>query len=216
MDTQHPKLNITGHLSQVEFSSLSGWNLLSAFQIRHVLPMLLAFKPATIGLMRLNARLVLYFSLETFTRLSILTGIWNCKLYFLMQIKCGDLFENSVVDEFNECAVSRKKCVPQKSDLGEFPVPDPAILVKSFNIKDFNGKWYISSGLNPSFDTFDCQLHEFHTESSKLMGNLSWRIRTPDGGFFTRSAMQRFVQDPIHPGILYNHDNEYLHYKDDW
>lgn len=132
------------------------------------------------------------------------------------QIKCGDLFENSVVDEFNECAVSRKKCVPQKSDLGEFPVPDPAILVKSFNIKDFNGKWYISSGLNPSFDTFDCQLHEFQTESNKLIGNLSWRIRTPDGGFFTRSAMQRFVQDPIHPGILYNHDNEYLHYKDDW
>lgn len=216
MDTQHPKLNITGHLSQVEFSSLSGWNLLSAFQIRHVLPMLLAFKPATIGLMRLNARLVLYFSLETCTRLLILTGIWNCKLYFLMQIKCGDLFENSVVDEFNECAVSRKKCVPQKSDLGEFPVPDPAILVKSFNLKDFNGKWYISSGLNPSFDTFDCQLHEFHTESNKLIGNLSWRIRTPDGGFFTRSAMQRFFQDPIHPGILYNHDNEYLHYKDDW
>ncbi|KAJ6379939.1 hypothetical protein OIU76_016571 [Salix suchowensis] len=39
------------------------------------------------------------------------------------QIKCGDLFENSVVDEFNECAVSRKKCVPRKSDVGEFPCP---------------------------------------------------------------------------------------------
>ncbi|KAK6136364.1 hypothetical protein DH2020_029894 [Rehmannia glutinosa] len=33
------------------------------------------------------------------------------------QIKCGDLFENSVVDQFNECAVSRKKCVPRKSDV---------------------------------------------------------------------------------------------------
>ncbi|KAL5767994.1 hypothetical protein ACOSQ2_014777 [Xanthoceras sorbifolium] len=132
------------------------------------------------------------------------------------QIKCGDLFENSVVDEFNECAVSRKKCVPQKSDLGEFPVPDPAVLVKSFNITDFGGKWFISSGLNPTFDAFDCQLHEFHTESDKLVGNLSWRIRTPDGGFFTRSAVQRFVQDPVHPGILYNRGNEYLHYQDDW
>ncbi|KAL5566776.1 hypothetical protein UlMin_029940 [Ulmus minor] len=132
------------------------------------------------------------------------------------QIKCGDLFENSVVDEFNECAVSRKKCVPRKSDVGEFPVPDPAALVKSFDIEKFTGKWFISSGLNPTFDTFDCQLHEFHTESNKLMGNLTWRIRTPDGGFFTRSAMQRFVQDPNQPGILYNHDNEYLHYQDDW
>ncbi|KAH1083282.1 hypothetical protein J1N35_023043 [Gossypium stocksii] len=132
------------------------------------------------------------------------------------QIKCGDLFENNVVDEFNECAVSRKKCVPQKSDIGEFPVPDTAVLVENFNIADFTGKWFISSGLNPTFDTFDCQLHEFHTEGGKLVGNLSWRIRTPDGGFFTRSATQRFVQDPNHPGILYNHDNEYLHYQDDW
>lgn len=132
------------------------------------------------------------------------------------QIKCGDLFENNVVDEFNECAVSRKKCVPTKSDVGEFPVPDPAVLVRNFNIADFNGKWFITSGLNPTFDTFDCQLHEFHIESNKLVGNLSWRIRTPDGGFFTRSAIQRFVQDPTQPGILYNHDNEYLHYQDDW
>ncbi|KAF5749198.1 violaxanthin de-epoxidase chloroplastic [Tripterygium wilfordii] len=132
------------------------------------------------------------------------------------QIKCGDLFENKVVDEFNECAVSRKKCVPMKSDLGEFPAPDPAVLVKSFNIADFSGKWFITSGLNPTFDTFDCQLHEFHTESNKLVGNISWRIRTPDGGFFARSTVQKFVQDPMQPGILYNHDNEYLHYEDDW
>ncbi|KAL2345857.1 hypothetical protein Fmac_007142 [Flemingia macrophylla] len=132
------------------------------------------------------------------------------------QIKCGDLFENSVVDEFNECAVSRKKCVPKKSDVGEFPAPNPAVLVNSFNIADFSGKWFITSGLNPTFDTFDCQLHEFHIESNKLVGNLSWRIRTPDAGFLTRSAVQTFVQDPSYPGILYNHDNEYLHYQDDW
>ncbi|BAF14506.1 violaxanthin de-epoxidase, chloroplastic [Oryza sativa Japonica Group] len=132
------------------------------------------------------------------------------------QIKCGDLFENTVVDEFNECAVSRKKCVPQKSDVGEFPVPDPSALVKNFNMADFNGKWYISSGLNPTFDTFDCQLHEFRVEGDKLIANLTWRIRTPDSGFFTRTAIQRFVQDPAQPAILYNHDNEFLHYQDDW
>ncbi|XP_052189384.1 violaxanthin de-epoxidase, chloroplastic isoform X2 [Diospyros lotus] len=132
------------------------------------------------------------------------------------QIKCGDLFENNVVDEFNECAVSRKKCVPRKSDLGDFPIPDPSGMVGNFNMKDFSGKWFITSGLNPTFDTFNCQLHEFHVESNKLVGNLTWRIRTPDGGFFTRSTVQRFVQDPTQPGILYNHDNEYLHYQDDW
>ncbi|CAN1765826.1 Violaxanthin de-epoxidase, chloroplastic [Linum perenne] len=132
------------------------------------------------------------------------------------QIKCGDLFANSVVDEFNECAVSRKKCVPRKSDVGEFPVPDPAVLVKSFNISDFDGKWFITSGLNPSFDTFDCQVHKFNIEGNKLVGNISWRIKYPDGSFITRSAVQTFVQDPTKPGALYNHDNEYLHYEDDW
>lgn len=90
------------------------------------------------------------------------------------------------------------------------------VLVKSFNISDFTGKWFISSGLNPTFDAFDCQLQEFYTEGNKLVGNLSWRIGTPDGGFFNRTAVQKFVQDPSQPGILYNHDNEYLHYEDDW
>ncbi|KAI3969046.1 hypothetical protein MKW92_045564 [Papaver armeniacum] len=132
------------------------------------------------------------------------------------QIKCGDLFENRVVDEFNEYAVSRKKCVPQKLGVGEFPVPDPYALVKKFNIEDSTGKWYITSGLNPTFDAFDCQLHDFHTEANKFVGNLSWRIRTPDGGFFTRTATQKFVQDPVQPGVLYNHDKEFLHYQDDW
>ncbi|CAL5194966.1 unnamed protein product [Lathyrus oleraceus] len=132
------------------------------------------------------------------------------------QIRCGDVFANSVVDEFNECAVSRKKCVPKKSDVGDFPVPNPDVLVKSFNISDFSGKWYITSGLNPTFDAFDCQLHEFQTEANKLVGNITWRIPTPDGGFLTRSALQKFVQDPNNPGILYNHDNEYLNYQDDW
>ena len=31
-----------------------------------------------------------------------------------------------------------------------------------------------------------------------------------------RSAIQEFVQDDQQPGILYNHDNEFLHYQDDW
>eukprot|EP00250_Pteridium_aquilinum_P002117 c12321_g1_i1 orf=284-1687(-) len=132
------------------------------------------------------------------------------------QIGCGDIFENSVVDQFNECAVSRKKCVPQKGDEGTYPIPQPSALVQNFSASDFSGKWYISSGLNPTFDTFDCQLHEFSTSPNKFSAKLTWRIKTPDGGFFTRSALQNFVQDPKQPGIFYNHGNEFLHYQDDW
>ncbi|XP_002986185.2 violaxanthin de-epoxidase, chloroplastic isoform X1 [Selaginella moellendorffii] len=132
------------------------------------------------------------------------------------QIKCGDIFENKVVDEFNDCAVTRKSCVPQKKDEGRFPVPPPSALVQSFDTTKFTGKWFISSGLNRSFDTFDCQLHEFTAAPQRLTGNLSWRVNTPDGGFITRKAVQSFQQDSKNPGVLYNHDNEFLHYRDDW
>nr|CAD1836573.1 unnamed protein product [Ananas comosus var. bracteatus] len=68
--------------------------------------------------------------------------------FFHVHLLNVEIYLRSVVDEFNECAVSRKKCVPTKSDVGEFPIPDPSALVKSFNISDFNGKWFITSGLN--------------------------------------------------------------------
>ena len=55
-------------------------------------------------------------------------------------------------------------------------VPNPAFLVKNFNVADFVGKWFVTSSL------------------------------------FTRSTVHRFVQDPVYPAMLYNHDNEFLHY----
>ena len=34
--------------------------------------------------------------------------------------------------------------------------------------------------------------------------------------FVTRYTVQTFYQDEKVPGILYNHDNEFLNYEDDW
>jgi len=135
------------------------------------------------------------------------------------QIKCGDEFTDSVVESFTKCAVSAKQCVPQRQDDGSWPVPKTEALVSSFNPEEFDGTWYISAGLNKAFDVFDCQRHEFTSPASnKLVGNLQWRIKDPVAGtnFVTRYAVQEFVQDPGVPGILYNHDNEFLHYQDDW
>lgn len=133
------------------------------------------------------------------------------------QIKCGDLFENSVVGEFNKCAVSDMSCVPRKEDDGSYPVPTESQVVSSFDTKLFNGRWYISAGQNPDFDIFPCQVHFFsETGPNKFVGKLNWRITEPDGEFFTRDALQAFVQDPQMPSHLLNHDNEYLHYQDDW
>ena len=133
------------------------------------------------------------------------------------EIKCGDIFENEVVGVFNACAVSQKKCVPQKQDEGLFPIPAKESLVKKFDTSIWNGRWYITAGLNKAFDIFDCQVHFFTSPyPGKFYAKLFWRVTEPDGEFFTKDAIQRFVQDPKNPAILYNHDNEYLHYKDDW
>jgi violaxanthin de-epoxidase len=135
------------------------------------------------------------------------------------QIRCGDAFSNDVVGDFTKCAVTDKKCVPQRADDGSWPVPSKEALVASFSPDMLTGPWYISAGYNKAFDTFDCQLHKFESPAdNKLVGNLQWRIKDPVAGtnFVTRYTVQEFVQDKESPGILYNHDNEFLHYQDDW
>jgi len=135
------------------------------------------------------------------------------------QIRCGDAFANDVVADFTKCAVTDKNCVPQRQDDGSYPVPKDETLVTEFSTEFFEGPWYISAGLNTAFDTFDCQLHKFEVPAEgKLVGNLQWRIKDPVAGtnFVTRYTVQEFVQDKTRPGILYNHDNDFLHYQDDW
>jgi violaxanthin de-epoxidase len=136
------------------------------------------------------------------------------------QIKCGDKYQDAAIDTFNKCAVSEKKCVPQKVDEGLYPVPPDCALDRNFDLSSFQGRWYITAGLNPLFDTFPCQEHYFaSTSTSKdvLYAEINWRIPISNGkDFLQRSTMQRFVQTPDNPAILLNHDNEYLHYQDDW
>jgi len=133
------------------------------------------------------------------------------------QIKCGDTFDNPVIGEFNKCAVSDMDCVPTRPDDGSYPIPAPENVVPKFNTNMWNGKWYITAGQNELFDIFPCQVHFFtETEPGKFFGKLNWRITEPDGEYFTRDAIQQFIQDPKQPGHLVNHDNEYLHYQDDW
>lgn len=76
----------------------------------------------------------------------------------LLLPRCGDLYGDKAVDTFNACAVSDQKCVPQRSDQGLFPVPPDCALDKSFDLQGFTGRWYITAGYNPLFDTFDCQV----------------------------------------------------------
>lgn len=57
-----------------------------------------------------------------------------------------------------------------------------------------------AAGLNPLFDTFDCQEHFFASpEPNKVFAKINWRIPmsdalTGDQDFIERSVMQKFVQ----------------------
>jgi VDE lipocalin domain len=62
------------------------------------------------------------------------------------QIKCGDIFDNPAIAEFNKCAVSDMSCVPQQQDTGMYPVPSRDVTVPKFNTNFFNGRLYITAG----------------------------------------------------------------------
>eukprot|EP00775_Hariotina_reticulata_P013067 gene13067-13194_t len=133
------------------------------------------------------------------------------------QIRCGDLYGDSAVDTFNACAVSEKKCVPQRADEGMYPIPPDCALDTSFDLSNFQGRWFITAGQNRLFDIFDCQEHFFAVpEPGRLAAKINWRINKPDGDFIERTTLQMFNQVPQQPALLLNHDNEYLHYQDDW
>lgn len=46
----------------------------------------------------------------------------NSSFTIPLQIKCGDLYDDKAVQMFNACAVSEKKCVPQRVDKDAYPV----------------------------------------------------------------------------------------------
>lgn len=135
------------------------------------------------------------------------------------QIKCGDLYASKAVQTFNTCAVTNKKCVKQKQDTGEYPVPSFDALATGFDTNVFGDKkrWYIVAGLNKDFDVFDCQEHFFSAEDKDHMAvKINWRVNRPNGQFYERSDIQTFYADENSSAVLHNNGNEYLHYQDDW
>ena len=57
--------------------------------------------------------------------------------FCVAQIRCGDLYSDKAVSTFTACAVSDKKCVPQKIDRDAFPEPKAESLDKNFDLSKF-------------------------------------------------------------------------------
>ena len=86
------------------------------------------------------------------------------------QIRCGDLYNpggnaSDFIEAFSVCAISEHHCVPQSQM--RCPVPANAAAMADFNLDAFVSSasaptnqptnWYITRGLNPLFDCFDCE-----------------------------------------------------------
>jgi hypothetical protein len=96
------------------------------------------------------------------------------------------------VDTFNACAVSDKKCVPQRADEGLYPIPPDCALDTSFDLSNFQGRWFITAGLNPLFDIFDCQVR-FEVSNSSAAPS------TGKQTFFSESLE---IDDPLQHQII--------------
>jgi len=144
------------------------------------------------------------------------------------QVRCMDLYQNENLDKFTDCTLTRNKCYETlKADNRYPPLPGQLWDEKIYANKDlkneldnlFRGTWYVSGGLNPSFDTFDCQIHIFFEpgrddqgetgiNKSRMFGSESsrykeseiiiadaifrYRVSLEDGsGFFTKSGGKR-------------------------
>lgn len=63
------------------------------------------------------------------------------------QIRCGDLYNDKAVEAFTACAVSDKKCVPQRVDADAFRVPGEDVLDESFDLNNFQVRQSASCAL---------------------------------------------------------------------
>ena len=57
---------------------------------------------------------------------------------YAAQIRCGDLYNDKAIQTFNACAVSDKKCVPQRVDVSAYPEPPADALDREFDLSKFD------------------------------------------------------------------------------
>ena len=68
--------------------------------------------------------------------MSMMPTVLPTAVHAPMQIRCGDLYNDQAIQTFNACAVSDKKCVPQRVDQ-KFKVPKDEDLDKNFDLNMF-------------------------------------------------------------------------------
>jgi violaxanthin de-epoxidase len=122
-----------------------------------------------------------------------------------------DLYQSPLLDAFTECTLTDHACYPPLASDPRYPPLDrrPEQLWQSNLLSEpeklsnlFTGMWYLSAGLNPAFDTFDCQTHEFSKPNANVKNGgiliadatFSYRIQlSNDGKWFPRTGDKRLT-----------------------
>jgi VDE lipocalin domain len=80
------------------------------------------------------------------------------------QVRCVDLYECDKLNAFTKCTLTENSCYPALAADPRYP-PLPRQLADTVDAtrlrRLLNGRWYVSAGLNPAFDQFACQVHDF-------------------------------------------------------
>ncbi|EOD38154.1 hypothetical protein EMIHUDRAFT_200654 [Emiliania huxleyi CCMP1516] len=142
--------------------------------------------------------------------------------------RCADLHTplrgSPAIDAFSICTISDHHCVPQRRQRCAVP----RNTLPALELAAFEGDWWVTRGLNPIFDCFDCQRHTFSLgaagEPKRLHGALRYSVKRdlhcsfPQRCEYVRREVNQSFAQSNATGHLANHGNPpaQLHYADDW
>jgi VDE lipocalin domain len=86
------------------------------------------------------------------------------------QVRCVDLYECDTLNAFTKCTLTDNGCYPALAADPHYP-PLPRQWAEAVDVHQLrqllNGRWYVSAGLNPAFDHFACQVHDFTATATR-------------------------------------------------
>jgi violaxanthin de-epoxidase len=133
------------------------------------------------------------------------------------QVRCMDLHENDVMRDLTACTLTKHRCYPPLPADPKYSIVSPAIAVPKFDIRVFEGTWFVTAGWNRAFDCFDCQEHVFRLQDPTTMAaTFRYRIQRGDGSFFTRVGHKTIRQVAAGGRLELKLQPDQMKYKDDW
>jgi hypothetical protein len=133
------------------------------------------------------------------------------------QVRCMDLYENEAMQALTDCALTDHQCYPPSEADAKYPVISKDLAMKDFDLRQFDGSWWVAAGWNPTFDCFPCAKHNFFYMDEELVeATFSYRIIRDDGTIFTRSGDKTLTPTANGGQLELRLRPDRMDYVDDW